>query len=250
MERNEIVKCIDEGANYYLRLLGDAQHMEYSDNGLYSIIRPKAGQEGGTSLFQLKLEHLADKELQDKVKEIKAYNIHTWWGLGLSERMQEAIYGNNRPVQATEDNEEEGCMAMVFGEKPQYDKAPHPITVRKVSNLEEFRLWANITNRILNGGYALIHPENHYPLAKNKIMSCYIGYYEDSPAAVCSVIHNGGNFSLEFVCTEKEYRRKGLASAVCIAAIEEAFQEGAGIITLRAYPEAKKLYTTLGFRIY
>lgn len=44
MEKAEICRHIDNGANFYLRLLGDAQHMEYSDNGYYSIIRPKDGQ--------------------------------------------------------------------------------------------------------------------------------------------------------------------------------------------------------------
>lgn len=64
-------------ANYYLRLLGDAKHMEYRDNGYYSIIRPESGDKCGTSIFNIQLEQLPDSELQQKVDEIKALNLHT-----------------------------------------------------------------------------------------------------------------------------------------------------------------------------
>ena len=75
MERMEICRHIDDGANFYLRLLGDAKHMEYMDNGYYSIIRPKSGQTEGTSLFNIRLEHLSEDELKQKINEIKELNI-------------------------------------------------------------------------------------------------------------------------------------------------------------------------------
>lgn len=79
MERTKICKYIDHGANYYLKLLGDAKHMEYTDKGYYSIIRPKNNEEGGASLFNLRLEHLSDEDLKEKIDEIKGLNLHTWW---------------------------------------------------------------------------------------------------------------------------------------------------------------------------
>jgi GNAT superfamily N-acetyltransferase len=250
MERTEICRHIDDGANFYLRLLGDAEHMEYIDNGYYSIIRPKNGQEGGTSLFNIRLEHLSDDELNNKIKEIKELNLHIWWGFGLSERMLNAVFGDNRPVPATEINDEEGCMALLPDEKPEYEEILMPITVKKVDNAEDFKIWANISNKILHGGYPIMHPENHYHLCRDGIMPCYIAYYNDTAAGVCSIINNKDISSLEFVATVDEYRRKGIARAVCAAAVDEAFQNGSKIITLRAFPGAKKLYGTLGFKIY
>lgn len=250
MKRTEISKHIDDGANFYLRVLGDAEHMEYSDNGYYSIIRPKEGQEGGTSLFNLRLEHLSDEELDEKVSEIKNLNLHTWWGYGLSERMLKAVFGDNRPKPATETNEEEGCMALLPDEAPKYEEIKISLTVKKVDNPEDFKLWADISNKILHGGYKLIHPENHYHLSKKGVMPCYIAYYNGTPAAVCSILNNKDISSLEFVATVEEYRKKGLARTVCAAAIDEAFQTGCKIITLRAFPEAKKLYSAMGFKLY
>lgn len=250
MEKLEIRKHIDDGANFYLRLLGEAEHMEYSDNGYYSIIKPKDGQEGGTSLSNIRLDHLSDEVLKEKVNEIKGLNLHTWWGIALSERMLETVFGGNRPKQATETNDEEANMAMLPNEKPVYTEIIDAITVKKVDNAEDFKLWADISNKILHGGYPIMHPENHYHLCQDGIMPCYVAYYNGKPASVCSIINNKGISSLEFVATLEEYRGRGLAKAVCTTAIDEAFENGSKIITLRAFPEAKRLYKWLGFKIY
>jgi GNAT superfamily N-acetyltransferase len=250
MNRTEICEYIDEGANFYLRVLGNADHMEYIDNGSYSIIRPKEGQVGGTSLFNIRLEHLSDKDMEEKVNEIKKLGLHTWWGIGLSERMLKAVYGEDKPVSATETNNEEGYMALLPGNKPDYKETDIPVTVKKVHNTDDFKVWANISNQLLHGGYPIIHPENHYHLSEEEIMPCYIAYYNGAAAAVCSIINNKDIASLEFVCTLEEYRRKGLAKAVCITAINEAFKNGSKIITLRAFPNAKKMYRGMGFKLY
>lgn len=250
MKNVEIIKHIDDGANFYLRLLGDAEHMEYTDNGYYSIIRPKSGQKGGTSLFNIRLEHLADEELKEKIKEIKGLNIHTWWGVGLSERMLDAVFGENRPEPVPEPNAEEANMAMLSEDKPQYEEIASPISVKKVDNVEDFKLWANISNTVLHDGYPIMHSVNHYHLSQSGVMPCYIAYYNGTAASVCSIINNKDISSLEFVATTDGFRKRGLARAVCITAINEAVKNGSKIITLRAFPGAKKLYQTMGFRIY
>jgi GNAT superfamily N-acetyltransferase len=251
MERVEICKHIDDGANFYLRLLGDAKHMECCDNGYYTIIRPKSGEEGGTSLFNIRLEHLTDEELEQKVNEIKKLNLHTWWGFGLSEKILNVIWkGQKRPEPLPEPNDEEAGMAMLPEEKPTYEEIYKSINVKRVENAEDFKLWANINNKIMHQGYPIMHHENHYHLCESGIMPCYIGYYNGILVATCSIMNNKGISSLEFVATLDEYRRKGLAKAICITAINEAFKNGSKIISLRAFGDAKKLYKAMGFKIY
>jgi ribosomal protein S18 acetylase RimI-like enzyme len=251
MERAEICRYIDEGANFYLRLLGDAEHMEYCSNGYYSVIRPKPGEEGGTSLFDIRLGLLPDDEIERKITEIKQMNLHTWWGFNLSEKVQNILWkGQQRPQPLPEPNDEEACMALLPEEKPVYGKWNSSITVKKVDNAEDFRVWATISNQVLHSGYSIMHPINHYHLSKAGIMPCYIAYDNKTPAAVAAIMNNHEISSLEFVATLQEYRRKGLANAVCYKAIEDAFQNGSKIITLRALPAGKRLFLTLGFRIY
>jgi len=69
MNNSEIIKIVKE-ANFYCRQLGNASHMEFVNNGCYSMIYPKEGQEGGTSLFDVTLGHLNDEVALQKIKEI------------------------------------------------------------------------------------------------------------------------------------------------------------------------------------
>ncbi|MGE5653479.1 MAG: GNAT family N-acetyltransferase [Bacillota bacterium] len=250
MEQKEIIRQIDDGANYYLRLLGDAPHMEYVDNGYYSIIRPMSGEKAISSVFNLRIDHLPTEELQQKVDEIKSLGLHTWWGLGLSERMLDAIWGNQRPQAPHDPADEESYMALLLGDKPEYPSNDHVIKVKMVGSPEDFRVWAEMANNVLHGGYPIMHPTNHYHLCVSGKMACYISYVEGMPAAVAAVMHNGEAATLEFVATLKEYRRRGLALAACRVAVEDAFDAGARIITLRALGLARKLYEVLRFRAY
>jgi GNAT superfamily N-acetyltransferase len=251
MEKGEIIHHIDAGANYYLRLLGDASHMTYRSNPNYDLIQPKGGEQGVSCVFNIRLDHLPEVELEQKVSEIKQLNLHIWWGVGLSERMLDAIWkGQPRPVSLPEPNDDEACMALLPEEKPIYEAPSSVISVKRVQQLEDFRTWAGICNQVLHDGYGVVHPANHYHLCESGKMPCYLGFDENTPASAAAIINNQDSSSLEFVATLQEHRRKGLAKAVCSRAIDDAFGQGDKIITLRASPEGKGLYRGLGFKIY
>jgi predicted GNAT family acetyltransferase len=252
MNNSEVMKLIDEGANFYCRQLGNASHMKFVNNGYYSMIYPKEGQEGGTSLFDVTLEHLNDDEALQKINEIKALNVHTWWGLCLSDRIADLILGKDRPVLTPEQHEydEEFYMAMFPEEKPTYEKAIKDITINQVTTVDEFGIWADICNSVLHGNYPIMHRVNHFDICKDGIMSCYIGCYQGKPAAVSAILNNNGVSSLEFVATLDDFRKKGLARALCQKAVDDAFANRSKIITLRAFANAKDLYKSLGFKIY
>lgn len=252
MNNSKIMKLIDDGAIFYCRQLGNASHMEFVNNGYYSMIYPKSGQEGGTSLFNVTLEHLNDEEAMQRINEIKAMKVHTWWGLCISDRIADLIWGKDRPVLTPEqhENDEELYMAIFPEEKPVYDKASEDITITPVTRLDEFGIWADICNSVLHGDYPIIHRINHFDICKEGIMSCYIGYYHEKPVAVSAILNNNGNSSLEFVATLEAFRKKGLARVLCQRAINDAFANGSKIITTRAFADAKNVYKSLGFKIY
>ncbi|HWT74998.1 MAG TPA: GNAT family N-acetyltransferase [Mobilitalea sp.] len=252
MNNSEIMKLIDNGANFYCRQLGNASHMEFMNNGYYSMIYPKAGQEGGTSLFDVTLDHLDDEDALKIINEIKALNVHTWWGLCLSDRLADLVWGKDRPILTPEQHEEgeEFYIAIFPDEKPLYNSYTDEITIKPVTTLDEFSLWADICNSVLHGGYPIMHRINHYDICKNGIMPCYIGYYQGKPTAVSAILNNNGISSLEFVATLDEFRGKGLARALCQKAVDDAFVNGSKIITTRAFAGAKNLYKSMGFKIY
>lgn len=252
MENAEVMKLIDSGANFYCRQLGNASHMEFKKSECYSIIYPKPGEQGGTSIFDVALEHLDDAEATKIIREIKSLNVHTWWGLCLSDRIYRLIFGTARPLLSEEEhaNDEETYMALFPEEKPAYSKGSESIKVIRVASKEEFAIWADICNAVLHDNYPIIHRINHYDICGRNIMSCYLACHHSEPAGVSAILNNGGIASLEFVAVLPEYRKMGIGRSVCQSAVDEAFSEGAKVITTRAFKAAKHIYKALGFRIY
>ncbi|MCL2300806.1 MAG: GNAT family N-acetyltransferase [Firmicutes bacterium] len=226
MTGREIIKRVDDGANNYIRMFGEAPHMESIDNGVYRIIRPKKGEQGIKFICDVRPERL-DKKIIRKIKRLK---MPVWW-----------------PLQ-TQKPGDELYMAAFPGEMIAHEKAKF---ARRAETPEDFARWAASANGGFDVAYACIHPQYHYPLCQRGALRCYFIEVDGQIAATAAIMTDGANASLEFVATEKTHRRQGLASGVCAAAIADAFARGAEIVTLRAGNEGtRELYTSLGFKIY
>jgi ribosomal protein S18 acetylase RimI-like enzyme len=95
-----------------------------------------------------------------------------------------------------------------------------------------------------------MHPENHYHLLQSGKMQCYLGFYNGEPMSTTAIMNDNGIASLEFVATLKDHRKKGLGGAVCRAAVDDAFKDGARIITLRTFFLGQPIYKSIGFKRY
>lgn len=251
MDQQTIRRHIDEGGTYYLDILGKSEHMETVLLPHYTIIRPKKGQHGGTSIYNIQIEQLSDTEALRLVQEIKNYKEHIFWGMYPSERLLQYIGKDEYiPEHLPEPNEEEAGMALLAAEKPDYPPIAEGITVSKVDNAEDFRLWALLNNFVLHQGYPIMHPELHYPVCQEGILSCFNVYDQGTFAGVSSLINHNGIFSLEFLAVSGAFRRRGVATAAVIAAVEDACAQGAELITVRAIGKSNYLLPKLGFRIY
>ena len=248
----EIISCVNDGANFYLRFFGKAVHMEYCKKEFYGYIRPKQGEHGVRFIFDVRLESLPNDRKLEKIAEIKSLDMPVWWDMHSSDALYRLIHGKAREkVEGTLTDGDELYMAILPDEKIDADMACENITIKKIDSPSSFAEWANAVNEIMFNGYADIHPVNHYHLCRDGDINCFICYDGDTVAAVSSVMDNQGVCSLEFVATAPNYRRKGFAKAVCTRAIKDAFENGASIITLRALqPYTRELYTSLGFKIY
>lgn len=251
MNEFEIIRHVDDGANFYLRFFGQATHMEYSDNGRYCVVRPKEGEQGVSFVFDVKLENLpADIQIRT-IHEIKSLNLPVWWSLQLPDALYGLIHKKEKSKARYESMPgEELYMAILPGELNDFT-IPDDITIKRERSAEDFAKWATAVNDIMTGGYADIHPVNHYPMCYSGAICCYSCYQKDAIVAVAAIINNNGICSLEFVATDPNQRRKGYAKAVCWTAIKDSFTQGDSIVTLRALnPGTKELYTSLGFKIY
>lgn len=247
-ERGAVRKRIDDAGTLFFDLLGDGAHMQKMKYPRYTVIRPKDGEKGPVTLYDIRLDGLPEHGAKALIDEVKAMNIHVWWDICFPQDVKQWIFGI-RPAPAPEPNEEESYMAMLKEEKPAYPPNGERITVKRVGNAQEFALWAELTNGFFQEGM-LMHPVHHYHLCTQGDMACYIGFIDGQAAGVCCMMKRGELAALYLVATAQEYRHKGIATAVCMAAIDDAEQEGTQLFTACAWPSIKTLMRRLGYMYY
>lgn len=121
MNDMQIVKHIDDGANFYVRLFGTAEHMTIVDTGFYSYVQPKAGEMGITFIFDVRIENLPPEQQKRLIAEMKALSMPIWLGLNANDDLHYFVYGRNKTHgQRNFSENDEVYMAMLPGEKPQY----------------------------------------------------------------------------------------------------------------------------------
>jgi len=68
MTNREILQQIDDGANYYVSLFAEAIHMEKVDKEFYSCIKPKAGEQGISFIYNVHLNDLPPEKSKKSLK--------------------------------------------------------------------------------------------------------------------------------------------------------------------------------------
>ena len=252
MTEHEIIRHIDEGANFYLDFFANAQHMERVDTGHYCFTRPLPGNHGIVFAYNVRVEGLPKKEQRKKIREIKRLKMPIWWNLQSSEALYRLIHKKpKKNVSFASDDGDELYMAVTTPEQIPSANFSDGARAKEVDSADVFAVWANFANNYLYGGYQDIHPQHHFHACQSGIMICYLAYKDGKPVASCAILNNVGICSLEFVATHPDYRRQGLAKALCAKAMKSAFNSGASFISVRAdAPGTRELYTSLGFKIY
>ncbi|MDE6421457.1 MAG: GNAT family N-acetyltransferase [Lachnospiraceae bacterium] len=250
MTNREILKHIDDGANYYVGLFGEAVHMEKVDKEFYSYVTSKAGEQGISFIYNVRINDLPAEQMKRVIDEMKSMNMPIWLDLLAPDEVI-YLFSGKKPTQEKKapSEDDEVYLAMLSEEKMEYPENDHKII--KVHTAEEFAIWAQLVNDILAGGHTDIHPVNHFVWCEKCGVKCYILYHDNVPVSVASIMDNNGAASLEFVGTVPEMRRKGFAKAICEKAVSDAFADGSSIITIRAINRAAaRLYQSVGFKAY
>jgi len=221
MDKKTALYYIDKWANYYLRILGEADDLELLEHALYTVLQPKDG--AWASVFDVRLAHLSDAALQNAVNEIKALHCHVWWNQD-SDRVNAVVFPEGRREPTPEDDEV--FAVMTAAELPAYPVAAIP--VKRAETLADCQTFHSLCfDKTLTA-------ENLYRLAQKDALCCYIGYANEIPVSAAALLKNGEVYSLELASTPQALRGNGFALAVCQAAIRDAFREGAEVVTIRA----------------
>lgn len=249
MTDREIIQHIDDGANYYVGLFGEAVHMEKVHKEFYSYVKPKAGEQGISFIYNVRINDLPAEQMKMVIDEMKSMNMPIWLSLLASDEAVFLFSGKTAHEKPEPSEDDEVYMAMLSEEKLEFHENNHKII--RVHTAEEFALWARMVNDIFTGGVSDIHSVNHFIWCEKMGVKCYILYHDNNPVSVAAIMDNNSAASLEFVGTIPEMRKKGFAKAVCEKAVCDAFADGATIITIRAVNRAvANLYQSIGFKAY
>lgn len=245
MTRAEAVSYIDRGAEFYIDLFSRAEHMEKVKREHYSFVRPKGDIYGIRFVYEVRLDGLPPEELREQAAEIKALEMPVWLGLGTSREAVLACTGRETLEPPGEPSMEDEAY-MWMQERPEYTVGTE---VTEVKSQAEFAEWAGVVNGVLGHGKEDLHPVYHYPLCRDGLLRCYMVRGGDGRAvSAAAAAVDREAVSLEFVATVPERRRQGLARAVCRRVVSDAFEKGAGIVTVRAVDGvAARLYESIGF---
>ena len=71
MNPSEVIKHVNDGANFYLEFFGDADHMEYHNCGAFRYVQSKSGEQGIKFVFGVRLETLPKAEQIKTLKLLK-----------------------------------------------------------------------------------------------------------------------------------------------------------------------------------
>ena len=244
--QNEALSYIDMGADFYLRVMGDAEHMELRDNGLYETMQSRGDINNLASVYNMRLEGLSSDALVDVIDEIRELRMHTWWPLSASDRVLLAIHGKI-PAYTPDDFEIYGIMPP--GELPEYAATPAHVKIERVETLGNFAVWCDLDNNTEHHGTVIFHAQNHMHLIESGKLTAFLGLVDGVHVATCGILNNNGIASLEFVSTLPDFRKRDLAAALCQNALRYTFSRGTKVVTTRAIGSGRTLCKALGFRI-
>ena len=250
MDREYAIHCIYQGAYTYLRAFAEAGSMELHREDGAEWIAPKPGYPGPSLVYGLDLgEADAGRRLDALIDRVRAgqvpglwFHSPNWTPANILERMQVRGFQD-----LSHPDEPEPAMALDMADAPEWPESA--FEVKPVRTKSELEAWCGIVNEVLFE--CELMPAAHYtPWLASGTVSMAVAWQGGDPVATAAAIRNGDTASLEFVATVAKHRRKGAATAACVAALRKLKEAGVRTVTLRARHDGVRLYEKLGFRTY
>ncbi|MBD2182471.1 GNAT family N-acetyltransferase [Planktothrix sp. FACHB-1355] len=172
------------------------------------------------------------------------------------------IGANSQPPNLTKRLEKHGIkqveeapgMAMDLSEFNQNYTLPPGLEIRRVKNLEEIEDYANIIASCWNPPDFCVIEFYRQAAAiafRPEIpVQFYIGYLGNEAIATTELFLDAGVAGIYGVVTLAKYRKRGIGTAMTLAALFDAKKQGYQTATLQASEDGKNIYASLGFRQY
>jgi GNAT superfamily N-acetyltransferase len=143
-------------------------------------------------------------------------------------------------------------MAVALASLDRQIEAPDGLLIRVVTSEGELQSWVSTLGQGFGEGPAEAAwagvAFRRIGLGAQSSWRHYLGLLDARPVATASVLTACGVVGLYFVMTVPEARRQGIGSAITVAALLSARDEGYEVGVLQASEQGKRIYDALGFR--
>jgi ribosomal protein S18 acetylase RimI-like enzyme len=195
-------------------------------------------------------ESKADSRIKDVIRYFQAARRpFTWWGgpgsrpLNLESRLR---------AHGFEAGESELGMSLEFSQLPARLESRKGMIIRRAETRQEIADFAAVI--AANWAPPDFHVIAFYErttaalLEANCPMRLFVGYLDGEPVSASEVFFGAGVAGIYSVATRKEYRGRGLGSALTYAAAQEAKRMSIPRAVLQSSNDGKGVYVRLGFQ--
>ncbi|WP_010271141.1 GNAT family N-acetyltransferase [Paenibacillus senegalensis] len=141
-------------------------------------------------------------------------------------------------------------MVMPLEQLPQQDK-PQDLAIRIVSNDDELQHFADVAAEAFRVPKDVMRKyygqAGELSFSKHHPIRLYIGYWEGHPAVTCILYREKEMAGIYSVATVPHARRRGFGTALTLAALRDAREEGLRLAGLQATEKGKSVYEQIGF---
>lgn len=188
--------------------------------------------------------------IDEAINNFKSRNLpFAWWVGPGSQPGNLGVYLEKHGLTCTEYSE---GMAADLRKLPESHPLPDGLTIKRVSTVSELNQFANVVASVFNPPDACVqmfYEQTGDVTFKNPSpIHLYLGYLNGEPVST-SVLFLGVNVAgIYSVATVEQVRNRGIGTALTLATLHDAREQGYQIATLQASEEGQNLYARIGFK--
>ncbi len=245
MDGREHRDFVEQGIALYWKTLGQARGLRFvSERDFDYVISDDRN--GPERIFNIRFN---DAALSDRFYEVLA---HMKAG-----KLPDCFLmtSSTTPVNLPELLQEKGfdldtsglCMAMELENTAVNDSDAPALQIVELSDETRLPQWRQIVSIALFG-CELLTLEQLQDIYRQSSTRFYMALYDGVPVSACMTIAERDTATLELVATLREYRKRGIATALIQKALCDLKHAGIKVVTLRAETDGIGVYQKIGFR--
>jgi ribosomal protein S18 acetylase RimI-like enzyme len=179
-------------------------------------------------------------------------NVHAFWWVGRSSRP--ADLGSHLTAHGLKTAFIAPAMAADLQALPEHISAPAGLAVEEAVDVAAFGKWLKFTAASMDLPPIAVRPwmemQSSIGFGPSGPLRRFLAFLGGEPIASASLFSGPVLAGVDSLVTSKEYRRKGIGSALTVTILKAARTSGYRVGALLSTPEAAGMYRRLGFREY